>query len=116
MDPRPADLEGLEVGLFVMTLGAHRAPRGRAAFEFVGAQVPQPRVQAAGVVPGFHEREDGHACFGRVCCKVRRTGVNCLRRLERGVGGMSDFKGRHFGSEIVLWAVRWYCRYRAEKR
>ena len=24
---------------------------------------------------------------------------------------MSDFKGRHFDGEIVLWAVRWYCRY-----
>ena len=24
---------------------------------------------------------------------------------------MSDFKGRHFGGEIVHWAVRWYCRY-----
>jgi len=24
---------------------------------------------------------------------------------------MSDFKGRHFEREIVLWAVRWYCRY-----
>ena len=24
---------------------------------------------------------------------------------------MSDFKERHFGGEIVLWAVRWYCRY-----
>ncbi len=24
---------------------------------------------------------------------------------------MNDFKGRHFESEIVLWAVRWYCRY-----
>ena len=24
---------------------------------------------------------------------------------------MSDFKGRHFEVEIVLWAVRWYCRY-----
>ncbi|NYZ16617.1 IS6 family transposase [Azospirillum sp. RWY-5-1] len=24
---------------------------------------------------------------------------------------MTDFKGRHFGGEIVLWAVRWYCRY-----
>ena len=23
---------------------------------------------------------------------------------------MSDFKGRHFRGEIVLWAVRWYCR------
>ena len=24
---------------------------------------------------------------------------------------MRDFKGRHFEGEIVLWAVRWYCRY-----
>ena len=24
---------------------------------------------------------------------------------------MSDFKGRHFSGEVVLWAVRWYCRY-----
>ena len=24
---------------------------------------------------------------------------------------MSDFGGRHFGGKIVLWAVRWYCRY-----
>jgi IS6 family transposase len=24
---------------------------------------------------------------------------------------MSDFKGRHFEGEIVIWAVRWYCRY-----
>ncbi|WP_417729129.1 IS6 family transposase [Roseovarius sp.] len=24
---------------------------------------------------------------------------------------MSDFKARHFRGEIVLWAVRWYCRY-----
>src|SRR5271154_5160938 len=28
-----------------------------------------------------------------------------------GGGAVSDFKGRHFGGEIVLWAVRWYCRY-----
>lgn len=24
---------------------------------------------------------------------------------------MSDSKGRHFEGEIVMWAVRWYCRY-----
>ena len=24
---------------------------------------------------------------------------------------MSDFKWRHFQGEIILWAVRWYCRY-----
>ena len=32
--------------------------------------------------------------------------------LARGrENGMSDFKGRHFEGETVLWAVRWYCRY-----
>ncbi len=30
---------------------------------------------------------------------------------EAGGRAMSDFKGRHFEGEIVLWAVRWYCRY-----
>jgi transposase-like protein len=24
---------------------------------------------------------------------------------------MGEFRGRHFEGEIVLWAVRWYCRY-----
>ena len=24
---------------------------------------------------------------------------------------MSEFKWRQFEGEIVLWAVRWYCRY-----
>ena len=31
--------------------------------------------------------------------------------MEQKVLGMSAFKGRHFEGEIVLWAVRWYCRY-----
>jgi IS6 family transposase len=30
---------------------------------------------------------------------------------SEGGRAVSDFKGRHFGGEIVLWAVRWYCRY-----
>ena len=29
---------------------------------------------------------------------------------------MSDFKGRHFRGEIVLWAVRLYCRYAVSYR
>ena len=24
---------------------------------------------------------------------------------------MSDFRGRHFEGEVVLWAIRWYCPY-----
>jgi len=30
---------------------------------------------------------------------------------EREGRAVSGFKGRHFQGEIVLWAVRWYCRY-----
>jgi hypothetical protein len=30
---------------------------------------------------------------------------------ESGSKPMSDdFKGRHFRGEVILWAVRWYCR------
>ena len=29
---------------------------------------------------------------------------------------MSDFKGRHFRGEIVLWTVRWSCRYAVSYR
>ncbi|MDP0907594.1 IS6 family transposase, partial [Klebsiella pneumoniae] len=24
---------------------------------------------------------------------------------------MNVFKGRHFQQDIILWAVRWYCKY-----
>ncbi|MDR8610354.1 transposase, partial [Klebsiella pneumoniae] len=24
---------------------------------------------------------------------------------------MNPFKGRHFQRAIILWAVRWYCKY-----
>ncbi|MBD5774120.1 IS6 family transposase, partial [Citrobacter freundii] len=24
---------------------------------------------------------------------------------------MNKFKGRHFQRDIILWAVRWYCKY-----
>ncbi|WP_139367827.1 IS6 family transposase, partial [Enterovibrio nigricans] len=24
---------------------------------------------------------------------------------------MTDFKGRHFSGQVILWAVRWYCKY-----
>src|SRR3546814_20120229 len=26
-------------------------------------------------------------------------------------GTMTDFKWRHFPGDVLLWAVRWYCRY-----
>jgi len=63
LDPRPADRQGLEVGLFAMLRGAHRVSCGRAAFELVGARVPQRGVQAPGVVPRFQVLEDGLACL-----------------------------------------------------
>ncbi|KAA5732561.1 IS6 family transposase, partial [Klebsiella pneumoniae] len=24
---------------------------------------------------------------------------------------MNPFKGRHFQRDIILWALRWYCKY-----
>jgi hypothetical protein len=37
---------------------------------------------------------------------LRRSGGMRTGREGRAV---SDFKGRHFEGEIVLWVVRWYC-------
>ena len=37
--------------------------------------------------------------------------ANGAVRVVSAMFRLSDFKGRHFGGEIVLWAVRWYCRY-----
>ncbi|MGC2521355.1 MAG: hypothetical protein WA417_01770, partial [Stellaceae bacterium] len=34
---------------------------------------------------------------------------SAMEASSEGGRAVSDFKGRHFGGEIVLWAVRWYC-------
>lgn len=36
-----------------------------------------------------------------------------LERVRKVFSGalMGNFKWRHFEGEIILWAVRWYCRY-----
>ncbi|WP_199235339.1 ATP-binding cassette domain-containing protein, partial [Azospirillum sp. TSA6c] len=44
-----------------------------------------------------------------LCCKVGRQAAEWLDAV--GSQAVSDFKGRHFEGEIVLRAVRWYCRY-----
>ena len=50
----------------------------------------------------------GHICW--LCCKLLLCPPGW--GLEQGSDRvMSDFKGRHFEGEIVLWAVRWDCRY-----
>ncbi|WP_146255419.1 hypothetical protein [Azospirillum sp. TSA6c] len=44
-----------------------------------------------------------------LCCKVGRQAAEWLK-----VGpsqAVSDFKGRYFEGEILLWAVRWHRRY-----
>ena len=46
----------------------------------------------------------------RLCCNNRKI-VELFTLDDAGGWRMNDFKGRHFESEIVLWAVRWYCRY-----
>ena len=47
--------------------------------------------------------------FNWPCCKVLVSLPN--RRFWRWASGMNDFKGRHHKGEIILWAVRWYCKY-----
>lgn len=54
---------------------------------------------------------------GQKCSDTRQEALlqtslehGVMARVEKG-GAVSDFKGRHFAGEIVLWAVRWYCRY-----
>lgn len=41
--------------------------------------------------------------------KIGRSGKERRRFSARLF--MSGFKWRHFQGEIILWAVRWYCRY-----
>src|SRR5271168_4752810 len=36
---------------------------------------------------------------------------SAMEASSEGGRAVSEFKGRHFGGEIVLGAVRWYCRY-----
>ena len=47
--------------------------------------------------------------------KFGLLGELSARAAARG-RDMNDFKGRHFRGEIVLWAVRWYCRYAVSYR
>src|SRR3546814_2904839 len=35
----------------------------------------------------------------------------CSSDLDWTDGTMTDFKWRHFQGDVILWAVRWYCRY-----
>ncbi len=47
--------------------------------------------------------------FRGLCCKFLSL-VREAAFSEQVVDFMSAFKGRHFSGEVVLWAVRWYCR------
>jgi hypothetical protein len=80
----------------------------------------------------FDQRSDDMASFAIDACRtdaaplkrmivptalVRRSGSVANSDVSRlGLGlvrsvVMDDFKGRHFTGEVILWAVRWYCRY-----
>ena len=54
------------------------------------------------------------AKYGSVA-NLSRNGELSAMAGERG-RHVNDFKGRHFGGEVVLWAVRWYCRYAVSYR
>ena len=65
------------------------------------------RLFSVPVVHGsWHRRElCDHARYGSVAKFVRIGEFSALDRVRSW--RMNDFKGRHFGGEIVLWAVRW---------
>lgn len=46
----------------------------------------------------------GSVLSGRLYCKPRRFSAGW--GMSDGGWAVSDFKGRHFEGEIVLWAVR----------
>jgi hypothetical protein len=48
--------------------------------------------------------------FFRSSAKIRALLQKNPFMPERGLL-MSDFKRPHFQGEVILWAVRWYCRY-----
>ena len=47
--------------------------------------------------------------------KISRDGELCASGAQRG-WPVNEFKGRHFGGEVVLSAVRWYRRYAVSYR
>ena len=66
VDHQPTDPAGLEAGSIAAASVALVLPGGRrrAAFELIGAQVPQPGKTAFRVAPPFDEFDNCHARFG----------------------------------------------------
>ena len=94
---------------FVATLGYSRSTY----VEFVDNE----RVET---LLGCHERAFeffggvvGEVLYDNMKGSVAKFSLNGELCAIAGARGwrMNDFKGRHFEGVVVLWAVRWYCRY-----
>ena len=73
------------------------------------------RHALTGPVRGFARvPSQSHARAGSVA-KISRCDELTVSGGQRG-WRVNEFKGRHFGGEVVLWAVRWYCRYAVSYR
>ena len=90
-----------------------------------GRPAPVVAAEAAAAVMGLRPNAEPLAIFCADAALARTLGWLCCKpchRLsgwgvrEEGDRAMSEFKGRHFEGEIVLWAVRWYCRYGVDYR
>lgn len=61
-------------------------------------------------ISGFCQPNMPPSGFYGLCCKF--LSLVCELVFSNCFGDfMSAFNGRHFTGEVVLWAVRWYCRY-----
>src|SRR3546814_1246807 len=83
---------------------------GRPGIQGSAVSNPGEELLALRNLPGVTPYPDWKARRNGLCCKLCHGFQDWAHVLSRSVA-MNDFKGRHFTGEVILWAVRWYCRY-----
>lgn len=48
--------------------------------------------------------------------QARVREARCKKVVPEENGELADFKWRNLCAKIILWALRWYCRYRIDHR
>ena len=86
--------------------------RTRHCVEWIGRRLRTVEGQAEQTLFAAALRQ-GEALADGLTGSVAKFSLNGELCAIAGARGwrMNDFKGRHFEGVVVLWAVRWYCRY-----